>query len=131
MAQEEAPSRQTIAVVGASADRSKFGNKCVRAYRQAGWQVFPINPREGEIEGLETRARLAEVPVALDRVSVYLPPPVTLRLLDDIARRGEGTTFFNPGSADAAVVDRARELGLDFRVACSIVDIGLSPSQFP
>lgn len=123
-------SRQVIAVIGASTQRSKFGNKCVRAYRSAGWEVYPIHPTAGEIEGLEAYARLADVPVALDRISVYLPPPVTLGVLDEIAARGQGVTFFNPGAADDAVIDRARELGIDFEAACSIVDVGLSPSQF-
>lgn len=121
----------TIAVVGASADRSKFGNKCVRAYRHAGWEVYPVHPAAQEIEGLGASATLAGIPVVLDRISVYLPPAITLGVLDQIAERGEAVTFFNPGSADEAVLDRARELGLDFRTDCSIVDIGLSPSQFP
>ena len=118
-------------MVGASTNRSKFGNKCVRAYRHAGWDVYPVHPRAREVEGLAAYAHLADVPAALDRVSVYLPPPVTLEVLAEIAERGEGVTFFNPGAADEAVLDRARELGIEFEAACSIVDIGLSPSQFP
>ena len=35
---------KTVAVVGASADRTKFGNKAVRAFHDAGWTVFPIHP---------------------------------------------------------------------------------------
>ena len=42
---------QTVAVIGASADRSKFGNKAVRAFRAQGWTVVPVNPRGGDIEG--------------------------------------------------------------------------------
>ncbi len=131
MSPETDSAQPTLAVLGASADRAKFGNKCVRAYAHAGWEVFPVNPRGGEIEGLKVYKRLADVPGRLDRISVYLPPVVTLGALDEIATRGEGVTFFNPGSADSTVLDRANEVGIDFRDACSIVDIGLSPSQFP
>jgi len=123
---------KTIAVLGASKDRSKYGNKCVRAYREAGWQVFPINLGSADpIEGLDTSRKLADIPVELDRISVYLPPPVTLELLADIAAKGAGEVWLNPGSADARVLDEARRRGIPARPGCSIVDIGMSPAQFP
>ncbi len=121
----------TIAVLGASADRSKFGNKCVRAYQSAGWTVYPVNPREATIEGLTAYRSLAEVPAELDRISVYLPPPLTMRLLPEIAAKGAGELWLNPGASDADVEAEARAAGLEVRAACSIVDIGLSPAQFP
>jgi predicted CoA-binding protein len=122
---------KTIAVVGASASRQKFGNKCVRAYRDAGYQVFPINPAERAIEGLPVYRTLAEVPAPLDRISVYLPPPRTLRLLPEIARAAAREVWFNPGSADGGVLAEARRLGIQARPGCSIVDIGRRPSEYP
>ncbi len=121
----------TIAVVGASRRRDKFGNKAVRAYLAEGWEVYPVNPGAAEIEGVRAWARMADVPAELDRVTVYLPPELTLELLPEIAARRPGVTFFNPGAADDRVLERARELGLEFRAACSIVDIGRSPAEFP
>lgn len=120
-----------VAVVGASTNRHKFGNKCVRAYASAGWEVLPINPRADEIEGFEAYPDLASLREAADLISVYLPPRRTLALLDEIAAAEAGETIFNPGAADAEVVRKAAELGIPARQACSIVDIGLSPAQFP
>ncbi len=122
---------KTIAVVGASADRHKYGNKCVRAYREAGFAVFPVHPSEREIEGLAAYASLAQVPAPLDVISVYLPPPVTLALLPEIAGSGAHRVWFNPGSADGAVLAEARRLGIAAHPGCSIVDIGRSPGEFP
>ncbi len=100
-----------------------------------GWSVFPVNLTDHEIEGLTAYPTLAAANEAaggkLDRVSVYLRPEVTLRLLSEITAVDAGETFFNPGSADAEVLRLAEELGIVVRDACSIVDIGLSPSQFP
>lgn len=122
---------RTIAVLGASNQRDKFGNKCVRAYRHAGWDVYPVNWSGDEIEGLPVHRKLADVPVDLDRISVYLPPPVTIEMLPEIAEKGAGEVWFNPGSADSRVFGAAREAGIVAVDGCSIVDIGLSPSQFP
>ena len=122
--------KPTVAILGASEDRQKFGNKSVRAHRKQGYDVYPVNPRGGEIEGLKAYARLADVPVVLDRVSVYLPPAVGLEVLDEIAAKGCRELWLNPGSDAPEVVEKARALGLDPIVACSIVDLGVSPGQF-
>jgi uncharacterized protein len=121
----------TIAVLGASNLRHKFGNKCVRAYRAAGWTVYPVNLAGEEVEGLASYRSLAEVPGPLDRVSVYLPPPVTAELLPEIAAAAAGEVWFNPGAADRQVLSQAKALGIHAVDGCSIVDIGFSPSQFP
>jgi predicted CoA-binding protein len=119
--------RKTVAVVGASTNRQKFGNLAVRAYRSEGWDVYPVNRRATVIEGLTTYANVQEIPVALDRVTVYLPPRITEIALEDIARKGTRELFLNPGAADDAVMRRAAELGLEPILACSIVDIGRTP----
>ncbi len=122
----------TIAVIGASSRRNKFGNKCVRAYLHAGYDVYPINPTETEIEGLKVYRSVAELPLdRLDRVSLYLAPKQGLGILPDIASKPVGEVWFNPGTESREVLDKAAELGLNAITDCSIVDLGLSPSQFP
>ena len=127
---ETSPRRPTVAVVGASSDRRKFGNKSVRAHAAAGFDVFPVHPTETTVEGLACVRTLADVPAPLDRVSVYLPPAVTLGLLESWAAVSFGEVWLNPGADAAAVVARAQELGLRVVCACSIVDVGFAPAQF-
>ena len=57
--------RPTVAVIGASANRRKFGNKAVRAFRNAGYDVYPVNLKAGEIEGLIRRGPDPRIPVLL------------------------------------------------------------------
>jgi len=122
--------KPTVAILGASADRSKFGNKSVRAHLQQGYEVYPVNPKGGTIEGLTAYTSLAEVPPGpIERVSVYLPPAVALAALDEIAARGCEELWLNPGSESPEVVERAQELGLDPIMACSIVNLGLHPDR--
>lgn len=120
----------TIAVVGASSDRSKFGNKCVRAYRKRGWTVLPVNPKEKEIEGLPAFAALKDVPGPLDAVSLYLPPAIGLGILDQVASQKPRRFFVNPGAGSPELESRARALGLDPLLACAIVAVGESPADY-
>jgi predicted CoA-binding protein len=118
----------TIAVVGASSDRRKFGNRAVRAYASRGYAVYPIHPREATIEGLPVFPSVSQVPVPeLDRVSLYLSAELALPVLEDIGRKAVREVWFNPGADSAPVIAKARALGLPVVVGCSIVDIGVDP----
>ncbi|HOV74030.1 MAG TPA: CoA-binding protein [Candidatus Hydrogenedentes bacterium] len=122
---------KTIAIVGASADRSKYGNKAVRAFKQGGWTVYPVNPSVPEVEGLRTYASIADIPGPIDRISMYVPPKVGKAMLAAIAAKAPQEFFLNPGSEDADLVREAEALGLHPIQACSIVNIGLRPDMFP
>jgi uncharacterized protein len=120
---------KTVAIIGASSNRNKFGNKAVRAFQQQGYTVYPVNPNEPEVEGLATFKSIKDVPVRPAMVTVYVPPPVLLELLPEIAARGCDELWLNPGTESVAVVTEAERLGLNTIQACSIVGIGVSPSQ--
>jgi predicted CoA-binding protein len=120
----------TIAILGASAQRRKFGNRAVRAYLRAGYTVYPVNPHESQIEGLSVSPTLAAVPVArLDRISVYLPPELGKQLLPELVQKPAGEVWFNPGSADRELLRLAKDAGLPVVSGCSIVDVGISPHE--
>jgi uncharacterized protein len=124
-------SQRTVAIVGASADRGKFSNKSIRAHLKQDWSVYPVNPKGGRIEGLTVYPTLGEIPVPLDRISMYLPPVIGIKLLPEIAAIGPQEFFLNPGAESDELVEEARRLGLDPIQACSIVDVGESPANFP
>ena len=121
---------KTVAVVGASSTRSKFGNKALRAFLAEGYRVIPINPNEVEVEGLKTYASVLDVAERIDMATVYVQPDVTLRLLDEFAKKGIPEVWINPGAEDDAVMAEARRRSLPVYFACSIISIGRNPSEF-
>ena len=119
---------KTVAVIGASKDRSKFGNQAVRALRQLGHTVIPINPHQGEIEGLRAYASVLDVPQSIDMATVYLPPNEAIVVVDEVAKKGIPELWLNPGADGPAVAERARQLGLEPIVACSLMSLGAMSS---
>jgi predicted CoA-binding protein len=118
---------KVVAVVGASSNRQKFGNRAVRAFRQQGYTVVPINPHESEVEGLKAYASVLDVPGTVDMVSLYVPPEIGERIIEEIARKGIAEVWLNPGAESDALIARARALQIQPIVACSIVAIGENP----
>jgi predicted CoA-binding protein len=118
---------KVVAVIGASSNRNKFGNRAVRAFLQQGYTVVPINPNEAEVEGLTTYGSVMDVPGAIDMASFYVPPDIGLQVIDDIARKGIAEVWLNPGAESDALIARAKALHIQPIVACSIVAIGENP----
>jgi predicted CoA-binding protein len=118
---------KVVAVIGASSDRNKFGNRAVRAFRQQGYTVVPINPHEAEVEGLKTYASVLDVPGHVDMASLYVPPHIGEQVIGDIARKGIAEVWLNPGAESDELIARARALQIQPIVACSIVAIGENP----
>jgi predicted CoA-binding protein len=120
---------KSVAVLGASADRRKFGNKAVRAYLQQGYRVYPVNPTQSEIEGLKCYPSLDQLPERPHLVSVYVQPQVLLRLLPEIAAKGCDELWFNPGTESDEALALAEQLRLNVIQACSILGAGVSPAE--
>jgi predicted CoA-binding protein len=122
---------KTVAIVGASNDRHKFGNKALRAFQAEGHTVIPINPHEQMVEGIKAYASVLDVPGPIDMASVYVQPEIATGLLDEFARRHIPEIWINPGAEDDRLMAEAARRGLNVIYACSIVAIGRSPAQFP
>ena len=118
---------KVVAVVGASSDRRKFGNRALRAFRQQGYTVVPINPHETEVEGVRAYASVLDVPGAIDMASFYVPPEIGVQVIDEIARKGIAEVWLNPGAESDRLIRHAQALHIEPVIACSIVAIGKDP----
>ena len=120
----------TVAVVGASSDRNKFGNKAVRAFAAAGYDVIPINPNEPSVEGMATYPSVMDVPRKIDMATVYVPPEIGITLLEDFQRKEIAEIWINPGAESDELMAEARRRKLNVIEACSIVGIGHNPYSY-
>jgi predicted CoA-binding protein len=121
---------KTVAVVGASSDRRKFGNKALRAFVAEGYKVFAINPNEEAVEGIQTHASVLDVREPIDMATVYVQPEVAESLLAEFERKQIPEIWINPGAESDSLMAEASRRKLNVIYACSIVGIGRNPSQF-
>jgi predicted CoA-binding protein len=123
-------SAPVVAVVGASTNPRKFGNRAVRAFVRHGYDVRPIHPTASTVEGLRAYPSVVDVAEPIDLVTMYVPPEIGVELLDEIARKGTKQLWINPGAESTALIEKARRFGFDPILACSILRIGDSPDRY-
>ena len=103
----------SFAVVGASQDRRKYGNKVLRSYLQNDRKVYPVNPKVVEVEGLTTYPDLVSLPERVHGVSIVTPPAITESVVEQAARSHIQYLWMQPGAESAAAVERAEALGIN------------------
>jgi predicted CoA-binding protein len=118
---------KVVAVIGASSNPRKFGNRAVRAFRRQGYTVIPVNPHESQIEGLKAYASVLDVPEAIDMVTFYVPPDIGEKVMREVARKQIPEVWLNPGSESDDLIRLARSLDVEPILACSILGIGENP----
>jgi predicted CoA-binding protein len=118
---------KVVAVIGASNNRQKFGNRAVRAFLRQGYTVVPINPNEREVEGLKAYNSVLDVPGPIDMASFYVPPEIGEQVIQEVARKQIPEVWLNPGAESDELIARARSLSIKPIVACSIVAVGQNP----
>jgi predicted CoA-binding protein len=116
----------TFAVVGASRDRTKYGNKVLRCYLQDGRVAYPVHPVEQEVEGIACVPNLAALPEEVHGVSIITPYPVTERVVEEAAELGIQRLWMQPGAESDHALERAEELGLSVIAGgpCLLVVLG-------
>ena len=110
------------AVVGASTNPDKYGHKIFRTLRTAGYTVYGVNPRGGEIDGETLYPSLADLPVKPAVVDVVVPPKVTESVVRECAKLGLSRVWMQPGAESESAVQYCRAHGMDvIHNACAMV----------
>lgn len=101
-----------FAVVGASTNREKYGNKVLRCYMQHDKNVIPINPRATQIEGIQTVNSILELPKEVQSISIITPPKITDQVVNDAIKHGIKHIWMQPGAESQNAIKVAEDSGL-------------------
>jgi len=115
-----------VAVVGASTDPERFSYKAVQGFVDSGFEVYPVNPNATEVAGRKCYPSISNLPVGtLDRVVLYVPGIVGMKVLDELAQVAVGEIWAPPGADDPAVLAKARKMGMPIYQVCSLDLLGV------
>jgi predicted CoA-binding protein len=119
-------SSSAFGVVGASTDRSKYGNKVLRCYMKHGKKAIPVNPKEKEVEGLAAVESVADLPVEVESISIITPPKVAEKVVEEAIARGIRNIWMQPGAESEAAVKKCREKNVNVigDGSCLLVELG-------
>ncbi len=118
-----------IAIIGASNNKEKYSNKAVRAFASQGWVVYPINPKEKEIEGLKCYSKITDIKKDLDTISMYVPANIGIKLIPDFVKKKIKKVYVNPGAESDELMKELEKADIRAIVACSILAVGKDPSE--
>jgi uncharacterized protein len=97
-------SQKRFAVVGATDNPQKYGNQIVKNLKKRGYEVYPINPKLNELEGLKCYATLVDIPVKVEVVDFVVPPGVTEEILKQCKELGLDRIWLQPGSESETAI---------------------------
>jgi uncharacterized protein len=117
---------EAFGVIGASANRDKYGNKVLRVYLQHGRKAIPVNPREKEIEGIPCVASVEELPPNVKSISIITPPQVTEQMVDKAITAGIANIWMQPGAESPAAIEKCRKNNINVIAdgSCILVVLG-------
>ncbi len=104
--------KRVWAVVGASHDPAKYGHKIVRDLHNAGYIVYPVNPRGGEIGGVKVYPSLTALPEKPEVVDIVVPPAVTGEVVRQVRELGLTRVWMQPGSESEDAIGFCEENGI-------------------
>ncbi len=104
--------KKVWAVVGVTENKEKFGYKIFKKLIEHGYETYGVNPKYSLIDGEKIYPDLKSLPKKVEAVDVVVPPKVTMGLLDEIHEMGIEYVWFQPGTYDDRVIEKAQNLGL-------------------
>lgn len=119
------------AVVGASVNRSKYGNKVLRCYMQHQKKVWPVNPNQTRIEGLVVIHQITDLPPSVKSISMVTPPMVTEQIVKQAAAHGIQNIWMQPGAESLKAIETCDALGINVIAdgACILMELGFNESR--
>ena len=120
--------KETVAILGASENQSRYANKAQKFLIEKGHTTIPINPKYDMIDGVKCYPDLISCSQNIDTITVYVRPPILSTLVQDIIQASPYRVILNPGTKNENAISHLEKAGIKIQMACTLVL--LRTSQF-
>lgn len=111
MIKKEMLDKKVWAVVGVTPNKEKYGYKIWKKLLDHGYETYGINPKYDYIQEEKIYTSLKEVPKKIDVIDLVVPSKVSLKTLEEAKELDIDYMWFQPGTYDDKVIEKATELG--------------------
>ncbi len=103
-----------IALVGASNDRNKYGNKILLDLLSKNYNVVPINQKEDTIAGLKAYTKVQDLPSRPSIINFVVPPEIGLDITKELVEEGYNHFWYQPGAESEDLTNLLTQKNRDF-----------------
>ncbi len=103
---------RTIAVIGASKDRTKPSRSVMRYLMRHGYKCYPVNPTADVIGGLKSYKSILDIPDEIDVADVFLPSEKVIEIVDDVVKKNVKVLWMQEGIINEKAAEIARSHGI-------------------
>jgi predicted CoA-binding protein len=104
----------TYAIVGASNNKDKYGNKIFRTLLDNNFNAIPINPKENYIENQRAYKDIISFKGQIDVVNFVVPPQISIKILKQVEKLNIKKAWFQKGSYDSDCIDYCKKNNIDY-----------------
>lgn len=102
------------AVAGVTAKKDRFGYKIWKKLKEHGYETYGVNPNYDEIEGEKIYHSVKDLPKKVDVLDMVVRPNIAIKTLEEAKEANIEYIWFQPGSYNDEVIEKAKELGFKF-----------------
>ncbi len=106
--------KKVWAVSGVTDRKDRFGYKIWKKLKDHGYETYGINPNYDEIEGDKIYHSVKDIPKKIDVLDMVVNPKIGMKTLDEAKEAGVEYIWFQPGSFNDEILEKAKELGFKF-----------------
>lgn len=113
----------SIAVVGATDERSKYGAVIYRDLKRKGFTVYPVNPNRDTVDGDPAYPTLADLPAPPDIVDLVVPAEVGVDVVREALEEDLHRIWVQPGAESPQLLTLLQESEADYEAhSCIMVE---------
>ncbi len=106
-----------IAVAGYSSQGGQPANAIYDRLKSNGYEVFAVNPKAGEVDGVPCYPNLAAIPGGVEAVAICTPPRATMEVLRECAEAGIRHAWIHRSVDQGSYVEGAEEYAAENNIS--------------
>lgn len=105
--------QRRFAVAGSFRNESKYAYRILKTLKEKGYEVYPVNPRLREVNGLTCYPSVKEIPESVDVVDIVTPPQITEKIVGECKEKGISRVWIQPGAESQTAIEFCKDNSIE------------------